>query len=330
MGVQSGQSFQERKAAQLASERSPEPEGNPAPAEAPENIGLPSEELESVGEQDLSQGLTDDEYDDQDELEGSDGALSDEEEIPPTEDQDEADEPNVDWEKRYQDLRSETQTLMESKKGMDREQAEAMAEHARYRFELEDTLSEAQQRADFFRQMMGSNAAKYRQINWAQVAPDQLSTLQQEAQQAFMLEQQANTAYEQFAQHQDQMSAASKQREAEIARIRLRRTIPNWDNKVYAEVRDFAVQEGMDVRQFNEITDPVVIEWAYNAMQSKNAGSQVQKSVRRKQKAPRGRNVRRQPRDERGQFQTKQVVPNQRGSFADRHKHRLAAERRGN
>lgn len=317
-------SFVERKAAQLRQERADEPEQRAAPENRPPALEPESEDVTGDIPEEDGYADSDDEQDDQ---AGSAAALEDEQ--PEAEDLDAGDSGNVDWEKRYADLRSETDSILSTREDMAKEHAQSMTEHARLRYELEDTIKDAVQRADFLKKTMGGNADQYRNINWAQVPPDKVQEVQQQAQQAFALEQQAANAYEQYMTYATDALENNRRREAEIAKIRLKRTVPNWGNEVYGQIREFAVSQGMDEKAFNEITDPVLIEWAYNAMQAKQAGSKVQTTTRRKAQPPRGRNARRQPRDERGQFASKQTIPNQKGSFAEKHAHRLRAERTG-
>jgi hypothetical protein len=324
------QSFTERKAAQLREEREARSRSNDAPIqrEAPDYGTPPGDDgISEDVEQDLTQGLYADEEGDQGALEDSSEALEDE--IPSDEEQG-AEAGDVDWEKRYNDLRSETQSILESRGEMDQEHAEAMSQHLQLRFEMEDRLQEAVQRAEYMRNVMAGNAQQYQNINWAQVPADKVQEVQAQAQQAFAMAQQADQVWNQMSQEVQQQKELIKQREAAIAKTRLRRTIPNWSNETYAEIRDFAANAGMPASEFNEITNPVIIEALHAYRQLKSGSSGVGKTqTTRKSQAPRGKAARRQPRDERGKFARKQTVPNERGSFADKHRHRLAMERQG-
>jgi hypothetical protein len=325
-------SFTARKAEQLRVERANQPE-QPAPAprqpEQDTDLGdqTPQPDMGSADvEEDDSQGLyadgEDAEY--EDDAEDPDGTPSDESDTDY-----EADD--VNWEKRYKDLQSETQAVRENRGEMEQEHAESMSQHLKLRFDLEDRLSEATQRAEFLRNTMSGNAQQYQNIDWSRVPPDKVQEVQAQAQQAFQLQQQADTAYDQIMGQVNDTKTKVKQREAAIAKTRLVRTIPNWGNETYGELREFAVNSGMPANMFNEITDPVIIEWAYAAKQIREAGSKGVQSVTKTRKAqpPRGKGARKGPRDERGRYATKKVEPNQRGSFADKHRHRLAMERDG-
>ena len=321
------QSFKERKAAQLRQERAVTAEPSGAPSdEAPET--RPPSEPDGISEDvEQSQGLYADEENDQEDLE-EDAALDDEQ--PADTDPGDPEEDTVDWKKRHDDLRRETQRLMESRSEMDREHADSMAKHLELRYQLEDTLTEAVARAEYMRNTMAGNAQQYQNINWAQVQPDKVQEVQAQAQQAYAMAQQADQVWQQLSQESQAKREQVKQREAESAKTRLRRTIPNWSGEVYSELRDFASEVGMPAQEFNEITNPVIIEALHAYQHLRKGASGVKKpNVTRKAQKPRGKAARQLPRDERGQFARKKVEPNTRGSFTDRHKHRLAAERQG-
>jgi len=331
---QSG-SFKERKMQQLATERGQEPAPQAQtphvrdPEEQAPSRGGSAEDVEQEGRLDDNEGglYAEDDYDESDDqdLEALDA------EAPSEDAGGELDEEESPYQKRYEDLRAEFNRYLEEHKGFEREHAESMSQHLELRFQLEDTLQEAAQRAEFLYNTMSGNAARYKNIDWSQVPADQVQAVQAQAQQAFQMEQQAAHTFEQIRQHAEQTKTMVKQREAAIAKTRLRRTIPGWSNEVYGELREFANNSGMAPQAFNEITDPVIIEWAYAAKQLQDAtrkGGQ-KRTTKRKAQAPTSRQPRQQTRNDRGQYAKKQVVPNQRGSFADKHRHRLAMERRG-
>lgn len=322
------QSFAERKAAQLREEREAQPPaGNPT---TPQDLdpGIPSGAVESaVVEQDDPQALHADDLGSQGQLEEPGEDLPGDTLDPqgPTEQ-----EPAIDWEKRYTDLQSATQVDRESRGEMEREHAESMSEHLRLRFDLEDKLKEAVGRAELVKNVMEGNAQQYQNINWAQVPPEKVAEVQAQAQQAFQMQQQATAAWEQAQSESDEVTQVVRQREAAIARTRLKRTIPGWSNEVYADLRTFAASAGMPAEAFNKLTDPVIIEWAYAAKQiAQGKRTLTVDRPKNKPNVPRGKAARRAPRDARGKFAKTQLEPNQRGSFANKHQHRLAMERQG-
>jgi hypothetical protein len=323
--VAPAQSFAERKTAQLSEERHLRGETQPV---APEALPLetPQGELQEsvdVGSDDpVVYASEDDDFDGENPPEALDN------ETPEGQATEEV-ESNTDWEKRYSDLQSETQGIRDSRGEMDQEHAQSMSQHLQVRYELEDKLTEAVSRAEWMKNAMEGNAQQFRNIDWSRVPPDKVQEVQAQAQQAFMLQQQSQQAFEQMSEETGKTKELVKQREADIAKVRLRRTIPNWSNETYAGLRDFAMEQGLPAAEFNNITNPVIIEALYTAQQIKTTGSNVQTSTTRKAQAPRGKAARRQSRNTRGQFENKVVEPNQRGSFADKHRHRLAMERTG-
>lgn len=320
-------SFRERKAAQLSGER------DAVTAEAPpveradptleeRTLHQETESTEDL-DQDIPQGQADDEYEDDD-----DGELSEDPEGTLDASPEDDTEGSHDWEKRYTDLRSEYDRVTGSREEMTSEHAEAMGETLRLKFDLEDRLGEATGRAEWLMNVASGNANQFRNINWSQVPPEQLPQVQAQAQQALAQEQQAQAAWNQIKGESDKAKAEFKQREAAIAKTRLKRSI-GLNNEVYGQLREHAVSSGMALQEFNEITNPVIIEALHAQMTMRNAGNTVQTKNKRKAKVPRGRGAKVTPRDSRGKFARSEVEPNQRGSFADKHKHRLAMERSG-
>lgn len=341
--VSGREAFREMKREQLAAERGQDtasdrgdvPEDRKTRQPAPRDRGYredqrtPSQPAGSTEDldQDRQQDQADDEY------EGEDGELFDDPEDGAPDEDSELDDPeeNHDWRKRYSDLRAEHTRLTQERGEIASEHAEAMGETLRLKFELEDRFEEAVGRAEYFASVMSGNASQYRNINWAQVPAEQLPQLQAQAQQALAMEQQAVAAWNEVKRRKDETLTHVKQREAAIAKVRLKRTIPNWGNETYAQLRQHAVESGMDVKEFNSITNPVLIEALHAQMVMRGAGNTVQKFDKRKAKPPRGRggSDARQPRDVKGRYDRMTVTPNQRGSFAAKAAERLRLERQG-
>lgn len=318
--------FAQRKSAQLAEERAQRGHVEPVVPEAlqDEPPSTPAESVEDV-EQDPPQ-LDADDGEPRDASDDDPSALDEE---LPDDDAENGEDDNVDWQKRYSDLRAETESLMAGRQEATEEHAAAMSETLKLRFQLEDQLEEAKRRAEFLFNSASGNAEQYKNIDWSRVPPDKVQEVQQLAQAAMLQEQQAKQVFEQVKEQADSEKEQHYRREAEIAKERLRRTIPNWGNEVYGQIRDFSMKKGMPAEAFDRITDPVVIEALHAYWNLNTASTKVQTHTQRKAKPPQSRNARRAPRNERGQFVAKKVEPNQRGSFADKHRHRLAAERGG-
>lgn len=226
--------------------------------------GLPPESMESEAV---------DMADSQPELEAEDT----EDGIP----EDENEEHLTEWEKRYRDAQSELTKYQQTKEQDAREHAEAMEEVIRARYTLEDTLKNQQQQGEYLVQMATANADQYRNINWSQVPPDQLPVLQQQAQQAFLQEQQFKNT---LAQRQSEAQAAREEalrREALIARQRLVRTIPDFDS-AYPQMAKYAAERGLSPSKFGEITDPALMEMIHDSMRMRKAPVEVEKKTKAK------------------------------------------------
>lgn len=329
MGEQPVSSFRERKTAQLREERGAGDvpgESTALDVDPDDHSGAPLQDAESVDEQlDDPALFADDEL--EEEQEGSDEDLDDE--APESEDLEAAEGEESTWEKRYKDLQSETQSILESRGEMEHEHAQGMSQVLDLQFQVEDRYNEALMAAELTFNTLSGNASQYKNIDWSRVHPDQIGEIQQQSQQALLLEQQARSALDAMKQQAADAKEQTMKRQSAIAQTRLRRTIPDWGKEKYSEIRQFAVDNGMAAQRFNEFTDPQVIEWAHTAMTLSRAGSVQKVKTKRKTATPRGKAARKQARDNRGQFARKQVQPNTPGSFASKHQHRLAMERQG-
>ena len=148
-----------------------------------------------------------------------------------------------------------------------------------------------------------------------------------------MLEQQAQQAYESTKQELDAHTETMKQREAEVAKMRLRRTIPDWGQDKYAELRSYAESRGLDPKIFNDLTSAPLIEMINDSYSMSSASQSVDKAVaKRKQSRPQRRNAKRKPQDTRGKLakarQDFNANPGQRGRFAEMKTQELQMERR--
>jgi hypothetical protein len=268
----------------------------------------------------------------------ADGALSADETEDDLEALDEAPEGEeaevVDWEKRYNDQQSELGRYQEERESSETEHSTAMAEILRARYDLEDRMSEQDQQGKFLVQMTTASADRFRNINWANVPPDQLPALQQQAQQAMMQEQQVTNAYNQQVKRATDIKEQATGREAVIARQRLTRTIPDFDN-VYPEMAKYAAGRGMDRDQFNQIVDPAVMEMIYDSMTLRNAPDTITTKKQPKARPPTGRVTQTSSRGLDGKFKKaeeafrKTTDPKQRKiAWEEKTKLRLAKEQR--
>ena len=143
---------------------------------------------------------------------------------------------------------------MQSREEFESEMTDNLMATKRMQFELEDTLGTAARDAQLLSQALTGNAERFRTIDWSQVPADQVGALQQQAQAAFTQEAQAKQALEKITTQQQEQWKLRVEREAEITRTRLRRTIPNWSNELYGELGKYAESRGLS---------PAVVQFHY-------------------------------------------------------------------
>lgn len=312
------QTFDERMIQRLEAEMQDSSE-EPVEQEAPID-GIPPDAMESEDEADgaLSASETDEESEDT-------------EEGTPEEETEEVTE----WEKRYKDAQSELTKYQQAKEQDALEHSNALAEVMQARYALDDRIKQQEQQGQFLVQMMSGNAEQYRNINWSQVPPDQLPQLQQAAQNAFMQEQSVKNAFAQQQEQAKQVQEEALRREATIARQRLTRTIPDFDN-TYPEMAKYAKSRGVDINRFNEIVDPALMEMIYDSMQMRTSSQTVEVEKPKQARPPKSRLAPSQPRGLDGKYKKaeeayrKTTDPRQRAvSWEDKTKLRLAQEKKG-
>lgn len=332
--------FVKRTAERLAGERAgdagpaKQQRQQPAPAGDPPASRTPPQGAET-DEHELGDQL---EGGGQDDLSQEDWSDPDDDGTPDYDDPDgDDDDPdNTDWEKRYKDTQAELTRLQQAQSSIDQERAEESSRFLETQFELEDSIRQVRQQAEFLRTAMTGNAQRFQNINWAQVPADQLPQVQEQARQAFAMAQQAEQAYQQHIQQAEHAEAQMRQRQARIAHARLSRTIPGWrENRqeVLKDLREFALSSGMAADSFAQLLDPVVIEWAYKARMM-DKGQQTVKRERRnrdQQRPPRHRGAQQQPRSVDGKFRKASKEFEQRpgrDTFRAKAEARLHRERR--
>ena len=315
-------SFREQAMARLDAERDA---AQPQPA--PENVeGTAPEEVDFGTPQPADDVL------DSQASESYDGEEESEEELESQEETLEADsdEPEHDYEKRYKDLQAEYTRVMQSREEFESEMTDNLMATKRMQFELEDTLGTAARDAQLLSQALTGNAERFRTIDWSQVPADQVGTLQQQAQAAFTQEAQAKQALEKITNQQQEQWKLRVEREAEITRTRLRRTIPNWSNELYGQLGKYAESRGLSPDLFNSITDAAVIEMIYDSFSMRTAGQKAKTVSKRKSQKPAAQNKPVTQRDARGRFANAKANfeqnPNQRGAFAAMKEAQLRAE----
>lgn len=310
------QSFQEKKLASLSAERGSQPEAE-RPQERADPERVPVDQGESVDEQnDDDQALlaNDDDVDTEDETEEE---LDSEN---PSEDDTDEDTETVDWEKRYKDTQAALSEVTQNRKDIEQGLATEEAETLKYRFELEDVQKEARQRAEFWLQTMTGNANQYRNIDWSRVDPANVQNVQQQARQAMAMEQQAQQAYQQHMHQQDEQVQQVRSRDAQIANMRLRRTIPNWGNEKLGELREYASSRGYDPKLFSEITSAPLIEMIEESYRLNNPSQTVERTAKKRTRGKPQRQAKRVDKSKRGEVKRANDAfaanPGQKGRFA--------------
>ena len=313
-------SFREQAMARLDSERDsmrPEPAPENVPGTAPEEIGTP-DPMDDVVDSNATEPF--------DEADGYEDDLESQEETLEESD----DDHDHDWQKRYKDLQSEYTRVMQSREQFESELTDNLMSTKRMQFELEDTLGKAARDAGLLSQALTGNAERFRTIDWSKVPAEQVGALQQQAQQAFAQEAQAQQALNQINAQQEQQWKMKVNREADLTRTRLKRSIPNWSNELYGELANYAEQRGLNRDLFNSITDAAVIEMIYDSFAMKTAGQKAKTLSKRKTQKPAAQNKPVSQRDARGRFANARANfeqnPNQRGAFAAMKEAQLGAE----
>ena len=315
-------SFREQAMERMASERDAtpvEPAPEHVPGEAPEDIGTPDPvtDMAEVDEQSEmeAEATETDEFIDESLEENTDDVDSD-----------------VDWQKRYKDLQSEFTRLTQTREEFETEMAHGLTDVKRREYELQDKLTEAHTHAEILMNAMRGQANQYRQLNWQQVPADQLPQMKAAADAAFAQEAQVNQALEHLQSQREQQYKVSMEREAELARTRLSKTIPGWSNELYSEIGQYAQSRGLDPQLFSTITNPAVMEMFHDSMQYRSAGSKAKTVNKRKASKPQAQNKPGQVRDVRGRVANAKANfeqnPNQRGSFAAMKEAQLRMEKR--
>jgi hypothetical protein len=125
---------------------------------------------------------------------------------------------------------------------------------------------------------------------------DDFAALRKEAEEAYndlkFLNEEADAFYKNV---QDQTQSQLQEAAKECVKV-LSEDIPDWDNKLYTDIRNYAVAQGLDEAEVNNYVDPAVIK-LLNKARLYDAGKQVAtvkkkaattKKVLRNSKAPMG------------------------------------------
>lgn len=136
-----------------------------------------------------------------------------------------------------------------------------------------------------------SKLQKYSTMDWAMAAReldhDTYRTLKEEAQEAYNEHQYLVQEAQGFTARQQEMQQRILREQAQVANEVLSDRIPEWGDRLYDEVRTYAVDLGMDANVVNNLTDPSAIQIIHKAMLYDRAQSTVNEKVKQaKAKTP--------------------------------------------
>lgn len=238
-------------------------------------------------------------------------------------------------EEKYKSLEQEFSRVTANRKEIERSLDDAKTKATEALYAIEDKFGESEQIADYFVGMANQQLQQLQGINPATLTQEQFGQYQQAYQQAQLQVQQHNQLIEQIKTERDKTRTTQKEREAEIARERLKVRIPDWSGEKYRALGELAGEYGYSETEFFDSTDHRLILLLNEVATGKEAAKVVEKKVTKtKTKPPRTASARPQDRNERGQFQKAQrefneTRPGTKGSFAQMKAAQLRTERSG-
>ena len=239
------------------------------------------------------------------------------------------------WEKRYKDTQAKMTEVAEERNAIEREFTESIEGNLRLKHEIEDKM----QKADTFLSVIGngidSQIANLEQaFRSGQVPPEQMGEARQRYQQLSNQKGQLEQTVTKMSEERAEVDRKTKERQAEITRARLARTIPGWGPQKYAEMREFATGRGYTAEEFNDHVDHRYFELLNDSMTLHSAPEAVNVRKKRRAQAPVGSmNKDRRSRDGRGRYRQERAEktfrdsPNQKGAFAGAAFERLRREK---
>lgn len=238
-------------------------------------------------------------------------------------------------EDKYKSLEQEFSRVTANRKEIERSLDDAKTKASEALYAIEDKFGEAEKIADYFVGMANQQLQHLAGINPASLTQEQFGQYQQAYQQAQMQVNQHNQLVEQIKTEREETRKTQKDREAEIARERLKVRIPDWSGEKYRALGELATEYGYSETEFFDSTDHRLILLLNEVASGKEAAKVVEKKVAKtKTKPPRTASARPQDRNERGQFKRAQQEfaesrPGTKGSFAQMKAAQLKAERSG-
>ena len=296
----------------------------------------PVEELVETGDPETEEGYLEDGIDN---TVDTDGELDPEAEALEGDPVD-GEEPEVspeytELEEKYKSLEREFSRVTENRKAIEQSLDEAKTKASEALYAIEDKYSEAEQVADYFVGMANQQLQQLSQVNPATLTQEQFGQFQQAYQAAQMQVQQHTQLVEQIRAQREETRSKQKEREAEIAKERLKVRIPDWSGEKYRALGEIAKEYGYSEKEFFDSTDHRLILLLNEVASGKEAAKVVESKVAKtKPKPPRQSNARPQERNEKGQFKRAaeafhNAKPGTKGSFAAMKAAQLAAEKAG-
>lgn len=236
-------------------------------------------------------------------------------------------------EEKYKSLEAEFSRVTANRKEIERSLDDAKTKASEALYAIEDKFGEAEQIADYFVGMANQQLQQLAGINPATLTQEQFGQYQQAYQQAQLQVQQHNQLVEQIKQEREATRKTQKDREAEIARERLKVRIPDWSGEKYRALGELAQDYGYSESEFFDSTDHRLILLLNEVATGKEAAKVVEKKVTKtKTKPPRQSSARPQERNDKGQFQRAareftESKPGTKGAFAAMKAAQMRAER---
>lgn len=319
------QSFAERKMSQLREERGTQPVES-QPAEAPE--GTPNAALESAGDgyPDESIPSEAEAVEREEESEAPEGTPDDDYEP-------EAAESDTNWQSRYEEGQRKISEITENRSAMEQEHADMMSTNLHLKHDLEDKFTEATRYAEnylggFNQQIAGMENA----FQTGQIEPENLPGARQQYQHLINQRNGMANQVEQIKKQAEESANVMLNRQAEISRTRLNRTIPNWGREKHQELGEYAQSRGYSPDEFGKSMDYRFLELLNDSMTLNRAGDTVKGIKRTKTASGPSRNAKQPPRSADGRYREARKDfldnPNQRGRFADMKAAELRRERK--
>ena len=102
----------------------------------------------------------------------------------------------------------------------------------------------------------GGNVAKFEKVDWEKLDKDQYALARKQETYAKNALAELQKEAQTFLQHREEVEAQQKQERGQVALEALQAAIPDFNEKYYSDIADYAVKElGMDKDDFNNILD---------------------------------------------------------------------------